>query len=276
MHVLNWTRYAQELLNHSILHLKRNSEFDLKMALICIDNAVEIIIKEFLNQPKGSYSGPLPSYSELSKCINNFYELVGLCVRYKPDIIDAKDIDIVLRYHKIRNLMYHDGSGITVSTLVVEEYIEIAKILFFGLYGFDIKIDEIPIQEQLLGIYLRLNTEYRIEFRRHLRPKDDMAYYWKAELCMAIGKEYHEKHNFIDMFNMMFHTATPDDNDMKILPSVIDALKYLIDALQSFINSPKYQEYLDDMLPQKPINERDYFPRDIYRELTMPCKKNDE
>jgi len=67
---LTWVQYPQELINHAILHALRKKEFDLKMSIVLIDNAVEIIMKEYLSQPSTCFCTCGPTYREVKECLN--------------------------------------------------------------------------------------------------------------------------------------------------------------------------------------------------------------
>jgi hypothetical protein len=47
-----WTSGPRELLDHAIGHLHNRGPFDYRIAMISIDNAVELAIKTYLGLPK--------------------------------------------------------------------------------------------------------------------------------------------------------------------------------------------------------------------------------
>lgn len=47
-----WIDGPRELLQHGLDHLKLDTDFDRRMAIICIDNAVEVMIKTYFGLPK--------------------------------------------------------------------------------------------------------------------------------------------------------------------------------------------------------------------------------
>ena len=47
-----WVTGPKELLNHGLQHLELDTDFDSRMAMISIDNAVELMIKTYLGLPK--------------------------------------------------------------------------------------------------------------------------------------------------------------------------------------------------------------------------------
>jgi hypothetical protein len=45
-------------------------------------------------------------------------------------------------YHRLRNLLYHQGNGLTVEMNKVQVYAELAKVLFKNLFGFELLVAE--------------------------------------------------------------------------------------------------------------------------------------
>jgi len=49
-----WANGSLELLNHGLNHIKGGKEFDFKIAMISIDNSVELSIKTYLSKSRRS------------------------------------------------------------------------------------------------------------------------------------------------------------------------------------------------------------------------------
>jgi hypothetical protein len=80
---------------------------------ISIDNAVETCIRVFLSRPP-SNSGVAVTRKVLSDIENNFPGLLALLWNRAGDrLIGLEDADIE-HYHRIRNKLYDDGTGLTV------------------------------------------------------------------------------------------------------------------------------------------------------------------
>lgn len=128
-----WMEGPIELLNHGLSHLQQDSDFDNRMAMICIDNSIELMMKTFVGLPK-RVSGKKISKSEYDEMTNSFSDLLDGIQKYASDKIVGIELGDIEWYHRIRNQLYHDGNGITVEKSKVEGYTEIAKILFSNLF----------------------------------------------------------------------------------------------------------------------------------------------
>ena len=129
-----WASGAVELLRHADSHIKLDSAFDRRIAFISVDNAVEIMIRTFLSLPK-SKSGIHVSKKALDDAGNSFPGLLELfwnSVGSRLAGIDQADIE---HYHRIRNTLYHNGTGLSVDEQYLTAYRQIAAILLQDLFG---------------------------------------------------------------------------------------------------------------------------------------------
>lgn len=60
-----WTSGPQELLDHARAHLRSPSAFDCRIAMISIDNAVELTARTYLGLPKRARGSEGPPRSPL-------------------------------------------------------------------------------------------------------------------------------------------------------------------------------------------------------------------
>jgi len=92
-------RHAKELIDHASEHLQYRTEKDLIIALIHLDNAVEIMLKEYLrfakNQPWRNVENKL------------FHQLLDACVELET--VENNKSQFVA-FHDIRNALYHAGT----------------------------------------------------------------------------------------------------------------------------------------------------------------------
>lgn len=130
-----WVTGPKELLEHAIAHIPGGSSFDFRIALISIDNAVELAIKTFLGLPERSRGAPGPSRRELDQASQSFPELLDLLEKHASAKIQGCDLGDIEWYHRLRNDLYHNGNGITVDAAKVDSYLQIAKLLFEALFG---------------------------------------------------------------------------------------------------------------------------------------------
>lgn len=128
-----WASGAIELLKHAESHINLDTAFDKRIAFISIDNSVEITIRTFLSLPK-SKSGINISHKELKDAELSFTKLLALLnkkAQKKLVGIDESDIE---HYHRIRNTLYHNGTGLSVDKQYLFAYRSIAKLLLKNLF----------------------------------------------------------------------------------------------------------------------------------------------
>ena len=129
-----WASGAAELLKHADSHIGLNTAFDKRMAFISIDNSVETSIRVFLSLPK-SKSGIKVAHRELREAENSFPQCLVLLVKYAANRLLGIDKDDIEYYHRIRNKLYHDGTGLSVDQQHLDAYRRIAAILLQNLFG---------------------------------------------------------------------------------------------------------------------------------------------
>lgn len=137
-----WTSGPQELIDHAIGHLKGGSPFDCRIAMISIDNAVELSIKTYLGLPKRVRGTDGPSRRELEDASSRFPDLLDLLEMHAEDKLPGVDLGDVEGYHRLRNTLYHDGNGVTVDPQHVDGYLQAAKVLVKALLGIDFETKE--------------------------------------------------------------------------------------------------------------------------------------
>ena len=130
-----WASGALELLQHAYSHIEQKSAFDKRMAFISIDNCVEVSIRTFLALPH-SISDVRISKSEIDAVGESFPKLVALLKARAPDRLSGlDDIADIEHYHRIRNILYHNGTGLSVDEEYLLAYKGIAEILIQNLFG---------------------------------------------------------------------------------------------------------------------------------------------
>lgn len=167
-----WTAGPRELLNHAFEHLAKGKPFDFRIAMISIDNAVELTIKTYLGLPKrvrGSVGPPLKRLQETGSSFPALLDLLEEFAKGKLDGIDLGDIEV---YHRLRNKLYHEGHGITVEPKYVDSYLQIAKVLLDNLLGLELEKDKSNPPSSSLGAlvskWASLVQEVRLIARMYL------------------------------------------------------------------------------------------------------------
>lgn len=225
-----WAEGPRELMQHAIDHLSEGGDFDRRIAMISIDNAVELMIKTFLGLPRRARGSEGPTRKELESSFNSFPSLLDLIEKYAEQKLSGVSLEEIEWYHRLRNQLYHSGNGITVELSKVETYLSLAKILYESLFesALDIKASS-PIEKKL-GIFLGKWGMFDKEFRKQLPPKDGPALYWKREYLETISAEAAELWMELNQFrNFAVHTledVTEKEFD-EAMPKLDKLMKYI-------------------------------------------------
>jgi hypothetical protein len=129
-----WASGAIELLQHADSHISLESAFDRRIAFISIDNAIETMIRVFLSLPK-SKSKITVSRKEIEEAENSFPKLLALFWNQVGTRLPGLDDSDIEHYHRIRNKLYHDGTGLTVDEGYLRAYRAIASVMLQTLFG---------------------------------------------------------------------------------------------------------------------------------------------
>lgn len=151
-----WIDGPSELLQHGLEHLYEGSEFDLRIAMISIDNSVELMLKTYLGLPKRFTGITGLSRREFEEASNSFPALLDLIEKYAPNKITDLDLSDIEWFHRLRNQLYHSGNGITVEKSKVETYSLLAQSLFKNLFGTSVVVNNTKLNYNLKGEFLNL------------------------------------------------------------------------------------------------------------------------
>ncbi|WP_322979022.1 hypothetical protein [Pseudomonas sp. C11] len=129
-----WASGSLELLRHADSHIQLDTAFDSRIAFISIDNSVETSIRTFLSLPE-KISGVKFQRREVEEAGNSFPKMVDLLFsKARPKLTGLDDGDIE-HYHRIRNQLYHNGTGLGVDRRYLDAYRQIAAVLLNNLFG---------------------------------------------------------------------------------------------------------------------------------------------
>jgi uncharacterized protein YutE (UPF0331/DUF86 family) len=120
--------------------LAKDSDSNRRLAMIAIDNAVELT-----NISK-------KEFGEISE---SFPRLLDALERHAKARLAGVDLGEIEWYHRLRNQLYHQGNGLTVERQKVEVYAKLATLLFRNLFG----VEDVPCQppeKDSLGDFLEL------------------------------------------------------------------------------------------------------------------------
>ncbi len=147
-----WATGPGEILQHAMRLLSKDSDSNRRLAMILIDNAVELMLKTYLGLPTRVTGIKIPrdKFREISE---SFPKLLDAIEEHADDRLAGIDLGQVEWYHRLRNELYHQGNGLTVERQKVDVYAELAKLLFKNLFGTEIRVDEDAAME-LLGSFM--------------------------------------------------------------------------------------------------------------------------
>lgn len=231
-----WASGPGEILNHGLELLnKEDSDVNRRIAMISIDNSVELMIKTFLNLPK-RITGINLGRTKFVEISESFPKLLDAIEEYAGDKIHGLNVGEIEWYHRLRNELYHQGNGLTVERQKVETYAIIARILFKNLFGFELQIDGKSEFQLNLEEYLELwgRFEFIVQSRNKtgqpfekstieiLKELENKKYIDKSDL--NIIKEYR------DYRNRMIHSQMKI-NDIP-LPQKENYIRYMNRIIQ--------------------------------------------
>jgi hypothetical protein len=110
-----------EILTRALIIFKKKEEFKNRKTMINIDNSIEIGIKNFLNLDY--------------KTIYRFPKILNMLQQKFPDKITSVEINKILSHHKFRNILLHNGNGLTVEDYIAYDYLLFAIDFLSRLYN---------------------------------------------------------------------------------------------------------------------------------------------
>ena len=147
-----WANGPGELLKHGLKLLQKDTDSNRRIAMICIDNSIELMMKTFLGLPQ-RVTGIKISRKDYAEMVENFPKLLDAIEVHASDKIIGIDLGEIEWFHRLRNELYHQGNGLTVDRNNVDVYAEIANLLFLNLFGFKL-IEEQEDKTDLLGQFM--------------------------------------------------------------------------------------------------------------------------
>lgn len=227
-----WASGSLELLKHADSHIQLDTAFDSRIAFISVDNSVETSIRTFLSLPE-KISGVKFQRKELDEAGNSFPKIVDLLfskARAKLSGLDDGDIE---HYHRIRNHLYHNGTGLGVDRRYLDAYRQIAAVLLNNLFGVkaDPKGTE-PTLENLILLFNEVETSLR---KAYERAGVDTGQTFKWEMAMREGVLEMEDINQLTELRMIRNAqvhSTAENIDKKRIELGIEIAETLIKKLK--------------------------------------------
>lgn len=129
-----WASGPGELLQHGIDLLSKDSESQRRIALILIDNSVELIAQTYISLPK-RVTGLQLTRKQREEYCSTFPTLLDGLEEHASEKMVGLNLGEFEWFHRLRNQLYHEGNGLTVERRFVEVYAELAIKLFESLFG---------------------------------------------------------------------------------------------------------------------------------------------
>jgi hypothetical protein len=166
-----WVSGPSELLQHGLELLKHDSDKNRRLAIIGIDNSVELMVKTFLGLPR-RVTGLTIARNKYAEFSESFPKLLDALEEYAADTITGINLGEIEWYHRLRNELYHQGNGLTVERVKVEAYAELAKLLMKMLFGVEVEKGATD-KQRLLGAFIEAWAELEtvaVEILKHRNP----------------------------------------------------------------------------------------------------------
>ena len=156
-----WATGPGEILRHGIQLLEKDSDKNRRLAMIAIDNSVELMLKTYISIPM-RVTGLSISRKERDDICGGFPQLLDGVEKHAADKLAGIDLGEVEWFHRLRNELYHQGNGLTVERRKVEVYAELAKVLFENLFGVEMQLDEsdgLHTLGEFMGAWVQIEKE---------------------------------------------------------------------------------------------------------------------
>lgn len=230
-----WADGPRELLQHAVDHLGEGGDFDRRIAMVSVDNAVELTVKTYLGLPKRACVGSRPSRKQLQKASESFPVLLNLLEQHASDRLVGVSLDDIEWYHRIRNQLYHSGNGITVEKSKVEIYLELAMSLFESLFDAPPELSHAGAVRTKTGEFLKAWLNLERQLRSRLPEKEGPAYYWKRDFLKLLKPEAESLYSSVAQFrNELVHGHR--EPSVKELANSTQQVNSLLTMLQDFPN----------------------------------------
>lgn len=247
-----WKKGPLELLNHGRAHIQQGNSFDLRIAMISIDNAIEVAIKTFIALNKRKLNFP----ANFKTSMISFKELLNALQKFVPNKVSNNDLDAIEQLHKWRNQLYHEGNGITIEPEIVKEYAKFAEKVISELFNSENTIEKQPKKIKNLNNFIQTSAtflensekffeddffEWSMELGgyQYLRDKglgNEFEGVWDSEIIFEylikedlLTEDEKEKYNFIYEIREKFNEdSLPNPKDLE---KAIEYLKYFYNIL---------------------------------------------
>lgn len=140
MNLNPWQRDSADIVRHALDKLHENTASGSRIAFLLFDMGIEAIMKTYLSLP-GKLTGTKIPYSVRKKAHSgSFHEVIEGVLEASCESIIRDNMYKIIHYHGIRNKIYHEGNGITVSREDVKAYSAIVVESLYRLLKVDFRV----------------------------------------------------------------------------------------------------------------------------------------
>jgi hypothetical protein len=125
---------ALEQIRHALEHAKLMHESDRRHALISIDNAIELIVRAWINRHKQLKEAIDKASTSPSAASQEYLKRCAIEMRKVQPTVDYVAI---LRVHGLRNELYHKGQPLYPDRSTIEIALEQCRALYAGVFNHD-------------------------------------------------------------------------------------------------------------------------------------------
>jgi hypothetical protein len=209
-----WATGPGEILRHGVQLLEEDTDCNRRLAMIAIDNSVELMLQTYVSLPK-RVTGLSITRKERDEIVSGFPKLLNGIEKHAAEKIFGIDLGEIEWFHRLRNELYHQGNGLTVKRSKVEIYAELAKVLFENLFGVVLRIEETKEQHDL-GEFMAAWIEIEKKLRELSPDSDRLPTFALVSRLHENGKlsgaEIKELRELQRIRNQVVHGETkPDD-----------------------------------------------------------------
>ena len=129
-----WATGPAEILEHGLQLLDEDTDAARRLAMISIDNAVELTIRTYLGLPR-QITGLTITRRKFAEISESFPDMLDALEEHASDLIGELNLGEIEWFHRVRNQLYHDGNGLTVDRRHVAVYAVIARVVWETLLG---------------------------------------------------------------------------------------------------------------------------------------------
>ncbi len=140
-----WAKKAFELIFHAEHHLRRNMDYDKRLALISFDNSIEVSISVYLSLDPIQRNNKQYAKKDVEIWLNNYHSRLDFFAKelFARGLPEHKDKAHIIYLHKQRNELYHGSTGSVPEVSTLEE------IRFVALWIYSILFDDADIELRL-------------------------------------------------------------------------------------------------------------------------------